>query len=105
GYEGVTATFLPHMNFGDSECCGTLYGVVVGGSGLVGCNECGGVGGDMPGGRTLGHAHGGGTSARNLHGAMPTLTKREFDRGFLQDVRLHLQKLWGIGEASLRCEH
>jgi hypothetical protein len=40
GYEGVTATFIPHMDFGDPECCGMLYGVTVGERGLIGCNEC-----------------------------------------------------------------
>jgi hypothetical protein len=38
---GVTATFLPHSDFGDPECCGCLFGITQGGQeGFIGCNEC-----------------------------------------------------------------
>jgi hypothetical protein len=40
GYEGVTARFIPHMHFGDPECCGFLFGIVVGEFAYVGCNDC-----------------------------------------------------------------
>jgi hypothetical protein len=40
GYEGVTATFIPHAEFGDPDCCGVLFGIVEGEYGLIGCNEC-----------------------------------------------------------------
>lgn len=40
GYEGVTAMFIPHSDFGEPECCGLLFGIVEGELGLVGCNDC-----------------------------------------------------------------
>lgn len=40
GYEGMIATWDPHQNFGDSECCGFLFGLVRNGEGYIGCNDC-----------------------------------------------------------------
>jgi hypothetical protein len=40
GYEGVTATFIPHSDFGDAECCGLLFGIIEDEHGLIGCNDC-----------------------------------------------------------------
>jgi hypothetical protein len=36
-------TTLPHMDFGDAECCGCLNGIIADGLGKVVCNECGEV--------------------------------------------------------------
>lgn len=41
GWEGVTATFIPHADFGDAECCGCLQGVVTGNRADIECNDCG----------------------------------------------------------------
>ena len=40
GYEGITATWLPHCDFGDPECCGFLAGITRGTEADIGCNEC-----------------------------------------------------------------
>ena len=40
GHEGVTATWNPHSEFGDPECCGFLFGVTDGDQGYIGCNDC-----------------------------------------------------------------
>jgi hypothetical protein len=37
------ASMLPHSDFGDSECCGLLQGIVRGDAGQIVCNECGAV--------------------------------------------------------------
>ena len=43
GWERVTATFIPHADFGDPECCGFLQGVTIGSEAEIECNECGAV--------------------------------------------------------------
>ena len=43
GYEGVTATWLPHQNFGDPDCSGFLFGITSDDMGYIGCNDCDGV--------------------------------------------------------------
>ncbi len=48
GYEGVTATFVPHADHGDSECPGLLFGVVDGDTAYIGCNDCDAVVRTMP---------------------------------------------------------
>ena len=40
GWEGMIATWIPHQNFGDSECGGFLYGLVRGDEGYIECNDC-----------------------------------------------------------------
>ena len=48
GYEGVTATWAPHCDFGDPECAGFLYGIVRGEQGYIECNDCDAVIRTMP---------------------------------------------------------
>jgi hypothetical protein len=36
----MIATWIPHQNFGDSECGGFLYGLVRGDEGYIECNDC-----------------------------------------------------------------
>lgn len=36
-------TTIPHMDFGDPECCGCLDGVIRGDVAIVECNECGAI--------------------------------------------------------------
>ena len=45
GWEGVTATFIPHTN---PECCGFLQGVRRGDSADIECNDCGAMIGSVP---------------------------------------------------------
>ena len=40
GYEGVTATWLPHSEFGDPHCPGFLAGVIRGDRVYIECNDC-----------------------------------------------------------------
>jgi hypothetical protein len=40
GYENVIGTWLPHQNFGDSDCCGFLLGIADGELAYITCNDC-----------------------------------------------------------------
>jgi hypothetical protein len=40
GFEGATATSLPHQCFGDPDCCGCLNGIIRGDVAEIVCNEC-----------------------------------------------------------------
>ncbi len=40
GFEGVTATWVPHCDFGELECAGFLYGIVRAEQGFIECNDC-----------------------------------------------------------------
>ena len=40
GYEGMTATLLPHADFGDPDCRGFIFGITDGNMGYLGCNQC-----------------------------------------------------------------
>jgi hypothetical protein len=40
GFEGAIETTLPHSEFGDSDCCGCLNGIICGEQAAIVCNEC-----------------------------------------------------------------